>query len=103
VLQELQALAVQEEPGMFDFFRPFPWILKTHCYDTPEHLIADLDKQLIGSWRRPWLRHSRARQAEVGSSQDFACWRRAQSREARKFRSAPSRSPGGMGRIGHPS
>ena len=25
VWQELQALAVQEEPGMFDFFRPFPW------------------------------------------------------------------------------
>jgi hypothetical protein len=51
VLQELQALAVQEEPGMFDFFRPFPWILKTHCYDTPEHLIADLDKQLIGCYQ----------------------------------------------------
>jgi hypothetical protein len=62
VLSELQAvvptnpsvpvqpviLAAQEEPGMFDFFRPFPWVLKTHCYDTPEHLIDDLDEQLIG-------------------------------------------------------
>jgi len=38
----------QEEPGMFDFFRPFPWVLKTHRYDTPERLIADLDEQLIG-------------------------------------------------------
>jgi hypothetical protein len=62
VLQELQAvvptnpsvpvqpviLAAQEEPGMLDFFRPFPWVLKTHCYHTPEHLIDDLDEQLIG-------------------------------------------------------
>ena len=62
MLQELQAvvptnpsvpvqpviLAAQEEPGMLDFFRPFPSALKTHCYHTPEHLIDDLDEQLIG-------------------------------------------------------
>jgi hypothetical protein len=34
-----------------------------------------------------------AKLVDVRSSHIFACWRRAQSSEARKFRSAPSRSP----------
>jgi hypothetical protein len=61
VLQELQAvvpanpsvpvrpviLSTQEEPGMFDFFQPFSWVLKIHRYDTPERLIAGLDEWVI--------------------------------------------------------
>jgi hypothetical protein len=61
VLQELRAivpdmpsLAVQpiivtsqEEPGMFDFFRRYPWVLKSHRYDTQEQLIATLGEQVI--------------------------------------------------------
>jgi uncharacterized protein YjbI with pentapeptide repeats len=56
VLQELQAivttnpsvpvqpliLATQEEPGMFDFFHRFPWVLKSYSYASAELLIADL-------------------------------------------------------------
>jgi hypothetical protein len=28
-------IASQEEPGMFDFYRHFPWFLPVHRYDTP--------------------------------------------------------------------
>jgi hypothetical protein len=56
VLQELQEvvpanpsvpvqpiiLSVQEEPGMFDHLRRFPWVLKAIRYNTPQQLIADL-------------------------------------------------------------
>jgi hypothetical protein len=61
VLQELQAIvpnspmlpvqavitAAQEEPGMFDFFRKYPWFLKTYRYDDPVQLIANLDERVI--------------------------------------------------------
>jgi len=50
VLQELQAivplspsvivqpllLASQEEPGMFDFLKRFPWVLEAHRYATKD-------------------------------------------------------------------
>jgi hypothetical protein len=61
VLQELRAIvpnlpmlpvqpvivATQEEPGMFDFYRHFPWFLKVHRYDKQEQLIADLSQRVI--------------------------------------------------------
>jgi Pentapeptide repeats (8 copies) len=60
VLQELRAivpdlpsvpvqpiLGMQEEPGMFDFFKRFPWFLPTHRYETPAQLLVDQDQQPI--------------------------------------------------------
>jgi hypothetical protein len=61
VLQELRAivpdlpsvpvqpviLATQEEPGMFDFYRKFPWFLAVHRYASQEQLIADLGEKVI--------------------------------------------------------
>jgi len=61
VLQELQAivpnnpslpiqpilLASQEEPGMFDFFRRFPWFLKTFMYEQPKKLLDSLEAEVI--------------------------------------------------------
>jgi len=61
VLQELQAivpdlpsvavqpvlLRPQEEPGMFDFFRRYPWFLKVHRYDSPGQLLTDLGDRVI--------------------------------------------------------
>ena len=61
VLQELQAvvplspnvvvqpliLRTQEEPGMFDFIRKFPWVLETMRYDNHDQLIGSLDAQVI--------------------------------------------------------
>jgi uncharacterized protein YjbI with pentapeptide repeats len=61
VLQELQAvvplspsvavqpllLAVQEEPGMFDFIRKFPWVLDTHRYTDQTALLAELKGEVI--------------------------------------------------------
>jgi uncharacterized protein YjbI with pentapeptide repeats len=41
-------VAGQEEPGMFDFFKDFPWFLKVHCYDTPVQLLEHLDDRVIG-------------------------------------------------------
>ena len=40
-------IATQDEPGMFDFFKKFPWVLKTYRYDTLLHLRADLDERVI--------------------------------------------------------
>ena len=62
VLQELQAIvpnspslavqpiiiAPQEEPGMFDFFKKFPWFLKLHPYDDPAQLLTELNERVIG-------------------------------------------------------
>jgi hypothetical protein len=42
----------QEEPGMFDFYRPFPWFLKTHRYDSQQQLIASLGEQVIAPAER---------------------------------------------------
>lgn len=61
VLQELQAvvplspsvvvqpllLASQEEPGMFDFIRKFPWVLDTHRYTDQATLLAELKEQVM--------------------------------------------------------
>jgi Pentapeptide repeats (8 copies) len=61
VLQELQAvvpinpsvpvqpllLTAQEEPGMFDFFRTFPWVLETYYYPATENLLAALGDRVI--------------------------------------------------------
>jgi hypothetical protein len=61
VLQELRAIvpdlpnlpvqpvivATQEEPGMFDFYRHFPWFLKVHRYDNQQQLIAELSERVI--------------------------------------------------------
>lgn len=38
----------QEEPGMFDFFRRFPWVLETVRYRNPQELLARLDERVIG-------------------------------------------------------
>ena len=61
VLQELRAIvpelpsvpvqpviiASQEEPGMFDFYRHFPWFLPVHRYDTPAQLLSELSDRVI--------------------------------------------------------
>jgi hypothetical protein len=38
----------QEEPGMFDFFKRYPWFLEVHRYDSPAQLFADLKDRVIG-------------------------------------------------------
>jgi hypothetical protein len=40
-------VASQEEPGMFDFFRRFPWFLPLHRYDTPAQLLTVLINRVI--------------------------------------------------------
>jgi hypothetical protein len=40
-------LASQEEPGMFDFFRFYPWVLTTYRYATQERLLANLDACVV--------------------------------------------------------
>jgi hypothetical protein len=45
-------VATQEEPGMFDFYRPFPWFLKAHRYGNQKQLIANLGKQVIAPAER---------------------------------------------------
>jgi hypothetical protein len=61
VLQELQAivptnpsvpvqpliLAPQDEPGMFDFFRNFPWMLEPYRYPDPAALLDALTDSVI--------------------------------------------------------
>jgi hypothetical protein len=61
VLQELQAivpqtpsvavqpllLASQQEPGMFDFVRKFPWVLDTHRYVDQRTLLVELKEKVI--------------------------------------------------------
>jgi hypothetical protein len=58
ILQELQAiapnnpsvpvqpilLASQQQPGMFDFFRRFPWVLKTYYYHGVKEALSSLEK-----------------------------------------------------------
>jgi hypothetical protein len=62
VLQELQAIVphspklpvqpiiitAQAEPGMFDSFEAYPWVLKVHRYDAPAQLLVHLDERVIG-------------------------------------------------------
>jgi hypothetical protein len=40
-------LAMQEEPGMFDFYRNFQSFLNVHRYASQEQLIADLGEKVI--------------------------------------------------------
>jgi hypothetical protein len=40
-------IASQDEPGMFDFYRPFPWFLPVHRYDTPAQLLSELSTRVI--------------------------------------------------------
>jgi len=40
-------IASQEEPGMFDFYRLFPWFLPVHRYDTPAQLLSELSDRVI--------------------------------------------------------
>jgi hypothetical protein len=61
VLQELQGivpnrpslpvqpllLTAQAEPGMFDFFRLYPWVLATQYYDTVDELLANVAERVI--------------------------------------------------------
>ena len=69
VLQELRAivpdlpsvpvqpiiLAMQEEPGMFDFYRNFRSFLNVHRYVSQEQLLADLGEKVIRSAERKVL------------------------------------------------
>jgi hypothetical protein len=61
VLQELRAIvpelpnvpvqpviiASQDEPGMFDFYRPFRSFLPVHRYATPAQLLSELSERVI--------------------------------------------------------
>jgi hypothetical protein len=40
-------LIPQEEPGMFDFIRRFPWVLEPYHYRSQEHLLANLEKSVV--------------------------------------------------------
>ena len=40
-------IASQDEPGMFDFYRPFPWFLPVHRYNTPAQLLTELSDRVI--------------------------------------------------------
>jgi hypothetical protein len=46
----VQAIIVagQDEPGMFDFFKKYPWFLKVHHYDDQAQLLADLEDRVVG-------------------------------------------------------
>jgi hypothetical protein len=37
----------QEEPGMFDFIRRFPWVLEPYRYESQLHLLANLEKSVV--------------------------------------------------------
>jgi hypothetical protein len=87
LLQELRAIvpdnptlpvqsiivAHQEEPGMFDFFKRYPWFLEVHPYDDPARLLADLNDRVIGPVEaevaklRPYT-HSRAITAQASKT-----------------------------------
>ncbi|MBV8096433.1 MAG: pentapeptide repeat-containing protein [Acetobacteraceae bacterium] len=40
-------LVPQEEPGMFDFFRKYPWVIQAHRYDSEQQLMTDLEERVI--------------------------------------------------------
>jgi uncharacterized protein YjbI with pentapeptide repeats len=40
-------LAIQDEPGMFDFYRNMPWFLAVYRYADQEQLLADLGDKVI--------------------------------------------------------
>jgi len=47
VLVQPLLLESQEEPGMWDFFRKFPWVLEPVRYTDQNALIAALDEKVI--------------------------------------------------------
>jgi hypothetical protein len=47
VLVQPLLLESQEEPGMWDFFREFPWVLEPVRYRDQAELIAALDEKVI--------------------------------------------------------
>jgi uncharacterized protein YjbI with pentapeptide repeats len=77
VLQELHAivpnspsvliqpilLASQEEPGMFDFFHRFPWVLETYRYHSFGEVLASLEDKVIA----PAERKAKERSGTVGT------------------------------------
>ena len=38
----------QTEPGMFDFFRMYPWVLEPYLYDDQDGLLAAITDKVIG-------------------------------------------------------
>jgi uncharacterized protein YjbI with pentapeptide repeats len=40
-------VAGQEEPGMFDFFKRYPWFLEAHRYDNSSQLLVHLNDRVI--------------------------------------------------------
>ena len=38
----------QTEPGMFDFFRMYPWVLEPYLYDDQDGLLAAITEKMIG-------------------------------------------------------
>jgi hypothetical protein len=59
-------VATQAEPGMFDFFRLFPWVLKTHYYATSSELLANLGNSVIGPAERKAAERSIGRTERSG-------------------------------------
>jgi hypothetical protein len=41
-------LASQQEYGMFEHFKRFPWVLQPFLYDDQQGLMAALDERVIG-------------------------------------------------------
>jgi hypothetical protein len=41
-------LESQHEPGMFDFFKQYPWVLRTAVYGSTDELLASVDERVIG-------------------------------------------------------
>ena len=40
-------LESQHEPGMFDFFKMYPWVLRTAAYTNIDDLLASVDERII--------------------------------------------------------
>ena len=47
-------LATQDEPGMVDFFKRFPWFLRVVLYNDPETLVRELQNAVIEPAEAKW-------------------------------------------------